>query len=708
MKKTFKYLIPTILASGMLFGCTTNTPSGPVDTTVHVTGISLDYTSKAVTVGDSFTLKATVTPSDATNKDVTWSSSNDTFATVSEAGVVNALKDGTVNITATTVDGNFTATCAVTINPKVVETSKMYVHDAKGLIKEVAEKNDNNFTPLINPLVEDGVTYYNVTLGNEIRVKLEANGYLIPTSLSINGEDQNVDDNGYVTFVADKGDYDFISITPNYRDDTPIIKDYLLDIQNSSHITLKAYLDKDCTTATDSVDQGDVVYFKATSSDDSYFCRGLTYKRVTSDLGGVETNEASYDSSKDVFYFTTPYAYDKKITVYPIEGNSKLLDGNKVVGDYFLVPISGSTGAINSFDETKDLTVATSGAITLRKNNTVTKQAQVKTVYDDSLYTEDYATLIYGDRYLFASDYELKSPFDTYDIMCIQKENSTDTRDMYTVDGERFVINGVTHLVLQVYKDTKLYVSFYINYTEKKLHEDVVVKMLSGEHVYDARAMYTVSEGTNELLGVRYIGEGGYRLRAEIVDPYGVYEDDKGNTLVIPNEDNAVYDNTDFVAVISGTTVTLTTGTRRVVVTINISAKTFTVVSDEEVASSFPNLKGLTFTGKYYSIGDSDEYDVFYDLEISFNNYESESDCKAHLTDHCSYYTYQTDLFVTYDLNTNVITFAIDLESQSYRWITSETTFRARLADGKMTFLSDLNNVATYKNNSIYCEDFHL
>ena len=153
------------------------------------------------------------------------------------------------------------------------------------------------------------------------------------------------------------------------------------------------------------VDQGDVVYFKATSSDDNYFCRGLTYKRITSDLGGVETSEASYDSSKDVFYFTTPYAYDKKITVCPTEGNSKLLDGNKVVGGYFLVPISGSTGVINSFDEAKDLTVATSGAITLRKNNTVTKQAQVRTVYDDSLYTEDYATLIYGDRYLFASDY---------------------------------------------------------------------------------------------------------------------------------------------------------------------------------------------------------------------------------------------------------------------------------------------------------------
>ena len=96
-----------------------------------------------------------------------------------------------------------------------------------------------------------------------------------------------------------------------------------------------------------------------------------------------------------------------------------------------------------------------------------------------------------------------------------------------------------------------------------------------------------------------------------------------------------------------------------------------------------------------------------YQLTITFNNYESENDCKAHLNDNCNS-DYYTDLFVSYDSNTNIITFTIDLETQKFRWFTNETSFRARLADGKMTFLDDLNNVATYKNNSIYCEDFHL
>ena len=82
-----------------------------------VTGITLDKTSLALKVGDTATLTATVTPDDATQKGVSWTSSNTAVATVSEAGVVTAVSDGTATITATTVDGGFTATCTVTVNP---------------------------------------------------------------------------------------------------------------------------------------------------------------------------------------------------------------------------------------------------------------------------------------------------------------------------------------------------------------------------------------------------------------------------------------------------------------------------------------------------------------------------------------------------------------------------------------------------------------
>ena len=86
------------------------------DKVISVTGVSLDESSITLDVGGSKTLAATVTPDNATNKKVRWTSDNETVATVSEDGVVTAVAGGTAVITATTHDGLFTATCTVTVN----------------------------------------------------------------------------------------------------------------------------------------------------------------------------------------------------------------------------------------------------------------------------------------------------------------------------------------------------------------------------------------------------------------------------------------------------------------------------------------------------------------------------------------------------------------------------------------------------------------
>ena len=83
---------------------------------IPVTGVSLDESSITLDVGGNQTLTATVTPEDATNKKVRWSSDNEAVATVSEDGVVTAVAGGTAVITATTHDGLFTASCTVTVN----------------------------------------------------------------------------------------------------------------------------------------------------------------------------------------------------------------------------------------------------------------------------------------------------------------------------------------------------------------------------------------------------------------------------------------------------------------------------------------------------------------------------------------------------------------------------------------------------------------
>ena len=86
---------------------------------ISVTGIALNKTSLSLTEGEEFTLEATVTPDNATNKEVSWTSDDEAVATVSAEGVVKAIKAGTANITATTVDQGKSASCAVVVAAKM-------------------------------------------------------------------------------------------------------------------------------------------------------------------------------------------------------------------------------------------------------------------------------------------------------------------------------------------------------------------------------------------------------------------------------------------------------------------------------------------------------------------------------------------------------------------------------------------------------------
>ena len=86
--------------------------------TTSVNKVSLDKTELALTVGDTQTLTATITPDDANNKNVSWSSDKPSVATVDENGTVTAVAVGTANITVKTEDGEKTAVCAVTVTAK--------------------------------------------------------------------------------------------------------------------------------------------------------------------------------------------------------------------------------------------------------------------------------------------------------------------------------------------------------------------------------------------------------------------------------------------------------------------------------------------------------------------------------------------------------------------------------------------------------------
>lgn len=90
----------------------------PIESYVPVESISLTFSSMNMVVGQSLKLTASVAPSNATDKSVTWYSDNKSVADVSNDGTVTAVNNGTATITAVSNNGGISATCVVTVRDK--------------------------------------------------------------------------------------------------------------------------------------------------------------------------------------------------------------------------------------------------------------------------------------------------------------------------------------------------------------------------------------------------------------------------------------------------------------------------------------------------------------------------------------------------------------------------------------------------------------
>ena len=142
---------------------------------VKVTAITLNKTATTITAGQTETLSvSSVTPDDATDQTVTWSSDNEAVATVDADGKVTAVALGTANITATANDGSgVTATCVVTVN-KVVTINQSdwgsgyvtsFTKDGVTVSAGFIDTEDGN-------LMDDGT--FSTTLGNFTKIVVTA------------------------------------------------------------------------------------------------------------------------------------------------------------------------------------------------------------------------------------------------------------------------------------------------------------------------------------------------------------------------------------------------------------------------------------------------------------------------------------------------------------------------------------------------------
>ena len=131
-------------------------------TTVAVTGVSITEGDQTLEIGQTVQLTAVVEPENATNKNVTWSSSDEAVATVSATGLVTAVAEGTATITVTTEDGNKTDSITITIT--AMPPSDFVVED--GVLVEYTGAGGDVIIPgdLGIYRIDDGAFQYNNSL----------------------------------------------------------------------------------------------------------------------------------------------------------------------------------------------------------------------------------------------------------------------------------------------------------------------------------------------------------------------------------------------------------------------------------------------------------------------------------------------------------------------------------------------------------------
>lgn len=112
-----KLLIP--LAAALVFVCSCE--KEPKE--VAVTGVSIDQSSVEMMIGEKIQLSATITPADATDQRITWSSSKKSVATISDRGLVTAVAEGTTTIKARA--GGKTSACIVTVKKEIISVTSI-------------------------------------------------------------------------------------------------------------------------------------------------------------------------------------------------------------------------------------------------------------------------------------------------------------------------------------------------------------------------------------------------------------------------------------------------------------------------------------------------------------------------------------------------------------------------------------------------------
>ena len=116
----------------------TSSPCSVTVKSIRVSSVSISKTSTELIAGQATKLEAAINPSDATNQTLFWSTSDSYVATVTSDGLVVSKNPGIATITVRSDDGDHTATCQVTVKPKVIDVTGITLSQSSVSVKEEA------------------------------------------------------------------------------------------------------------------------------------------------------------------------------------------------------------------------------------------------------------------------------------------------------------------------------------------------------------------------------------------------------------------------------------------------------------------------------------------------------------------------------------------------------------------------------------------
>jgi len=144
--------------------------------TSAVTGVTISPETLSITDATNAQLTATVSPADAPDKTVTWSSSNTDVATVSETGLVTGVAVGNATITVTTTSGSKTATCSVTVTTSAGTVTHGSIIKKNTPLNVVVDAQWGDGTPFSADAIVD---FKAVTIGGKLWAKVVGTGYAL-------------------------------------------------------------------------------------------------------------------------------------------------------------------------------------------------------------------------------------------------------------------------------------------------------------------------------------------------------------------------------------------------------------------------------------------------------------------------------------------------------------------------------------------------